>query len=109
MLRYQALKPEQSGAGGRVSVPGTRLEGVENYRQGKLRVYGMAYRLLGGLHQRYGGNCGWAEVGTNPRDHSNHTEIEGLVSRTKISVDHLRCNLENQGWKVIWGPVDFWA
>ena len=109
MLRYQSFRPEQSFAGGLLKVPDTLGEDAVYYSQAKMANYMAAYRFLGGLHQRYGGaNCGWAEVGTNPRDHSSHTEIDGLITKTKVSVANLRENLEEDGFTVIFGPVDFW-
>jgi biotin synthase len=109
MLRYQAFRPEQSFAGGLLKVPDTAGEDAVYYGKARMATYEAAYRFLGGLHQRYGGaNCGWAEVGTNPRDHSSHTEIDGIITKTKISVPNLRECLEEDGYTVRFGPVDFW-
>ena len=109
MLRYQSFKPEQSFADGLLKVPDTVGENAVYYGKGRMATYEAAYRFLGGTHQRYGGaNCGWAEVGTNPRDHSSHTEIDGIITTSKVSVENLRKNLEEDGYTVRFGPVDFW-
>ena len=109
MLRYQSFKPEQSFSGGLLKVPDTVGQNDTYYTAARMACYSAAYRFLGGMGQRYGGaNCGWAEVGTNPRDHSSHTEIDGIITKTKVSVANLRENLEDDGFTVVFGPVDFW-
>ena len=109
MLRYQSFEPQQSFAGGLLKVPETVGQDDVYYTAARMACYSAAYRLLGGLRQRYGGaNCGWAEVGTNPRDHSRHTEIDGLVNKVKGTVADLRERLQDDGYTVVFGPVDFW-
>ncbi len=109
MMRLLDLKPEQGGCGGRVNVKNTRGEDVPGHKPGRMAMYGAAFRLYAGKNMRFGcGTYGWAEVGTNPRDHSSHTEKDGLIKMTCGYVPQMRERFRANGFTVDEAPSAFW-
>lgn len=105
MLQVLEHRTEYASAGGMIRVPGTQLENCELYIRPKQRLYSAVMRLAAGPSVRFGGgNLNWAEVGTNPRDASNATEEDGLG----WSVEDVREDFEQDGWKTYRGPSPWW-
>ena len=105
MERVLDCRTEYAHAGSLVRVPGTAMQDEPVHTLAKRNLYKAVMRLGAGTKSRFGcGNLTWAEVGTNPRDHSNETEKTGIAS----SVDKIRRRFESEGWKTYRGPSPWW-
>ncbi len=105
-----------AGCGRRITVPGTLVEdrGQLSDLENALNV--AVYRLATGMKPALncavstpiaassGGNLGWAEVGLNPRDVAERTEVGGRGN----DIDHYRRMYEDAGWEVLDGYSRGW-
>lgn len=110
------LHPMTSGAGKRIGVPGTKIFDRGMITEVRAANYLATYRLATGLDLRLncsadtpmtasaGGNLAWAEMGTNPRDVQERTEVGGKGD----SIEHCRKIFLAAGWELLEGPSQGW-
>ena len=105
MLRVIDCRTDSLTIGGMVRVPGTGMFEEKIYSRPRYRMYNAIARLACHEETWTGGPVlSWAEVGTNPRDDSAHTEKTGRGS----TVPQVRDELERDGWEVRRGPSTRW-
>ncbi|MBR5259809.1 MAG: radical SAM protein [Eggerthellaceae bacterium] len=109
-------KPISAGAARRVPVPGTLLGERPAHTELANGNFVAAYRLATGLNPRLncssnspltassGANLAWSEVGSNPRDAVEKTEIGGHGS----SIARMQKWLRGGGWEILDGPSQGW-
>lgn len=104
--REVSLEPESGFAGGFIAVPGTKMFDAPRYSWSKIEVFSSILRLMTppGKMPFGSGNHSWAEVGTNPRDDKNQTELGGMGPDLLKS----RMEFENKEWTVPFGPSKYW-
>lgn len=109
------MKPGYSGAGRRITIPGSPLEkyGMRNYADmahvlAAVRL-AMGYDVIGNcthepnlLGPMAGATLLWAESGSNPRDTKEDTT-------RSLSVENLREMYLESGWEVLEGPSAMYA
>lgn len=105
-----------SGAGRRITVPGTKMDGKGMLTASHIGFYAAVYRLASGYECALncavsngstldaGTNIAWAEVGTNPRDVAKKTEDGGRGH----SIAGLRKMFEDANWEVRRGFSPGW-
>ena len=105
-----------AGVGRRVAVPGTLTydRGMISDLQNARNV--AVYRLAAGFSPKLqcamatslsaaaGANLSWAEVGTNPRDGENRTQLGGRGTNVELN----RKFFEAGGWEIKVGPSEGW-
>lgn len=108
--------PVSAGAARRVPVPGTLLAERPAHTELANGNFVAAYRLATGMNPRLncssnspltaasGANLAWAEVGSNPRDAVERTEIGGHGSGIALMQKWLR----GAGWEILEGPSQGW-
>lgn len=106
-----------SGVGRRITVPGTKMDGLGTLSASRVGLYAAVYRLASGYECALncaacsgssvdgGTNIGWAEVGTNPRDVARKTEEGGRGH----SIAVLRKMFEDGEWEVRKGFSPYWG
>ncbi len=108
------LDPLSTGVGLRVPVPGSPFANDPHRGAIDWSFYMACMRLIVGLTPKLcgnadiaadsGANYGWAEVGTNPRDDSSHTDKTGIGRGVKTS----QYNFMLAGWQILEGPSQGW-
>ncbi|HBQ86134.1 MAG TPA: radical SAM protein [Syntrophomonas sp.] len=110
------MHPVFSGVGGRIAVPGTKLEKYGMLSSSRLALFDAIYRLAAGVESplncsghssvaaNAGANIAWAEVGTNPRDLVEKTEKGGRGQ----SMEELRKLFKRTDWELRKGPSPNW-
>ncbi|HWQ73969.1 MAG TPA: radical SAM protein [Syntrophomonas sp.] len=110
------MHPVFSGVGGRITVPGTKMENYGMLSSSRLALFDAVYRLAVGLEcplncsghssvaANAGANIAWAEVGTNPRDLVEKTEKGGRGQ----NIEELRKLFERTEWELRKGPSPYW-
>jgi biotin synthase len=115
-LLCRDIKPVFSGAGKRITVPGSLLEKNGMCSETRMALYVAVYRLATGydcalncsghsmMTANAGANIAWAEVGTNPRDLLNKTEHGGRGE----NIANLRKVFDYTEWTILDGPSPGW-
>jgi biotin synthase len=110
------LHPVFSGAGKRITVPGSKLEANGMSSETRMALYVAVYRLATGyecalncsghslLTINAGANIAWAEVGTNPRDLTDRTEQGGKGD----NIANIRKMYTYAEWEIRQGPSPYW-
>lgn len=105
MLRLAGEHPQMCTAWGMVAVPGTKACDDEHYNHVRYALYSALMRLCCDERTIFGsGTLSWAEVGTNPRDSSNATEVDGIGP----DIEDTFKNYEHEGFKTFRGPSALW-
>lgn len=105
MLRLANMHPQMCNAWGMVPVPGTEACDDEHYNHVRYDLYDCLMRLCCDERTIFGdGTLSWAEVGNNPRDSSNATEVDGIGP----DIEDTFTRFEQQGFKTYRGPSKLW-
>lgn len=115
-LLSRSLHPVFSGAGKRITVPGSMLDKYGMLSESRSSLYVAVYRLAAGyepplncsghsvLAANAGANIAWTEVGTNPRDLVERTEKGGRGQ----SIMQARKTFMNTEWEIRKGFSPYW-
>ena len=64
--------------------------------------------LLSGVATFMNGGMMYAEAGTNPRDWTMHTEVDGLIKQRGTSIEGFIADLSREGYIMQPGPSPHW-
>lgn len=102
------VRPQTCSCTSKRLVEGTAGCAQPDFPPEKLAVYQTAYALsLSGTCARFGGQY-YAEAGTNPRDWSLQTEVDGLIKKRGSSIEGFAEQLSAAGYEMEVGPSRYW-
>ena len=103
------VKPQSCGCTSKRLVKGTAGFDQPDFTDERLSVYQVSFSLLlSGVATFMNGGMMYAEAGTNPRDWTMHTEVDGLIKQRGTSIEGFIADLSEEGYIMQPGPSPHW-
>ena len=109
MRMRNEVHPQSCGCTSKRLVKGTAGFDQPDFPDEILSMYQLSLALLmNGVARFIGGGIMYAEAGTNPRDWTMHTEVDGLIKQRGTSLEGFTKELREEGFIIEPGPSRFW-
>ena len=103
------VRPQSTGCVSKRLVKGTAGFDQPDFPDDVMGIYQLAVPLfMSGVALFIGGGMMYAEAGTNPRDWTMHTEVDGLIKQRGTSIEGFIADLAADGYIMQPGPSPHW-